>query len=72
MIKLIMEWALILGAWFVLLTQIIIPVIFNTPMFPFFRKRLRQAEADLQMANEQAQISEIEQRTKSVKDGDIK
>lgn len=70
MIKLVLafEFLTVAIGMILIVTQIAIPVAFNTKMFPLFRKRARETENEMAQLNEDTEIANRKRQIEEVKE----
>lgn len=70
MIKLVLAFEFFVAAagLILIVTQIAIPVAFNSPLFPLFRKEARAAENEMTHLNEKTEIANRKRQIEEAKD----
>lgn len=70
MIKLVIAFEFLAYAtgMVMIITQIAIPIAFNSPLFPLFRKKARAVENEMAHLNERVEISERKRQISKTKD----
>lgn len=62
----IVEYLLVVTALILVVTQVVAPLVLRRPLFPMFRKRRNELEAQIAEANEARDEKELEQELASI------
>lgn len=66
MIQFLFEFTLVSLVILGLITQVILPLLRNSPLFPLLRKDLKQAEEKLHEAHAEVEVKQIEKKTEDL------